>query len=100
LRLQLKLAALSAAFSVATLLTAASALPRRSRPADSICRIPFYLEVADAHEDMTVYTPGVDISTPADWITVKGAELRRTSSRARGDQSRLLQYAAVNPAPT
>jgi len=93
LRLQLKLAALSA-FSVATLLTAASA---RAQVAQVDTSHTLYLE-SPTRTNMTVYTPGVDISaTPADWITVKGGYEADIVSGASVKRKAGPAYAAVNP---
>ena len=93
MRLQLKLAALSA-FSVATLLTAASA---RAQVAQVDTSHTLYLE-SPTRTNMTVYTPGVDISaTPADWITIKGGYEADIVSGASVKRKAGPAYAAVNP---
>ena len=93
MRLQLKLAALSA-FSVATLLTAASA---RAQVAQVDTSHTLYLE-SPTRTNMAVYTPGVDISaTPADWITIKGGYEADIVSGASVKRKAGPAYAAVNP---
>ena len=74
-----------------------AAAPLRAQVAQVDTAHTLYLE-SPTRTNMTVYTPGVDISaTPADWITVKGGYEADIVSGASVAVKAGPAYAAVNP---
>ncbi|HSO33688.1 MAG TPA: DUF3570 domain-containing protein [Labilithrix sp.] len=77
--------------------TVLAAAPLRAQVAQVDTAHTLYLE-SPTRTNMTVYTPGVDISaTPADWITVKGGYEADIVSGASVAVKAGPAYAAVNP---
>ena len=94
MRLQLRVLAAGTAVLAATLVAAA---PARAQVAVFETAHTFYHE-APTRTNMTVYTPGVDLSVnPASWITIRGGYEADVVSGASVAVKAGAAYQAVNP---